>query len=226
MDLRLLGGGKFLPESVVLLFGHGAVDIVRGAPVIPGGKPGAVHVHALKGHQGGGRVKEVEVAVLGVAPANGLGQGLGGEGAGGHDHLSLLRDVQHFLLHHSDVGVVFDLLRNRGGEGVAVHRQGAPRLHPVLVGAGHDERVTPAQLLLQQPHRVLQLVGAQGVGAHQLPEVGAVVGGGHFLGLHLVQAHGNAPVGQLPGRLAAGQTGPNDNHRFHGSSSGSLSVYI
>ena len=218
MDLRLLGGGELLPEGVVLLLGHGTVDIVRSAPIVPGGKPGAVHVHTLKGHQGGGGVKEVKVSVLGVAAANGLGQRLGRQGTGSHNDLSLLGDVQHFSLHHSDVGVGLDLLGNSGGEGVTVYRQGASRLHPVLIGAGHDEGVAAAQFLLQQSHRVLQLIGAQGVGAHQLSKIGAVVGRSHFVGFHLMQAHRNAPVGQLPGRLASCKASSNDNNRFHGTS--------
>ena len=218
VDLRLLGGGELLPESVVLLLGHGTVDIVRGTPVISGGKPGAFHVYALKGDQGGGSVKEVEVAVLGVAAANGLGQRLSRQGAGGHDDMPLLGDVQYFPLHHGDVGVGLDLLGNGGGEGVTVYRQGASRLHPVLIGAGHDEGVAAAQLLLQQSHRVLQLIGAQGVGAHQLSKIGAVVGRSHFVGFHLMQAHRDAPVGQLPGRLASCEASSNDNNRFHSTS--------
>ena len=151
-----------------------------------------------------------------IPAGDSLRQRVGGQRAGGHDHVPLLRDVQHLPLHHRDVGVAADFFRDGGGEGVAVHRQGAPRLHPVGVGAGHNEGAAPAQLLLQKPHRVLQLVGAQGVGAHQLPEIPAVVGGGHLLRLHLPQFHRDAPLGQLPGRFAAGQTGAYHDHRFHG----------
>ena len=160
VDLRLLGGGELLPEGLILLLGEGAIDVVGGAPVIAGGKPGAVHIHALKGDQRGRRVKEVEVAVLGIPLGDGLGQRVGGQGAGGHNDLALLRDVQHLSLHHGDVGVAADLFGDGGREGVAVHRQSSACLHPVLVGAGHDEGATAAQLLLQQPHGVLQLVGA------------------------------------------------------------------
>ena len=34
----------------------------------------------------------------------------------------------------------------------------------------------------------------------------------HFLGLHLVKLHSHAPLGQLPGRFTAGQTG---SHYFY-----------
>ena len=217
MDLRLLGGGQSLPEALVLLLRHGAVDVVRRPPVIPGGKPGALHVHAVKGDQRGRRVKEVQIAVLRIAPGDGLRQWVGGQRPAGHDDLSLRRKVCDLPLHHSDLGVAPDLLRNGFGEGMAVHCQRAARLHPVGVRAGHDEGAAAAQFLLQQPHRVLQLVGAQGVGAHQLAEGRAVVGRGHLLGFHLPKRHGDPPPGQLPGGLAARQARSDHNYRFHGS---------
>ena len=62
------------------------------------------------------------------------------------------------------------------------------------------------------------VIGAQGVGAHQLSKIGAVVGRSHFVRFHLMQAHRDAPVGQLPGRLASRKAGSNDNNRFHGTS--------
>ena len=215
VDLRLLGGAQLGPEGQVLLLGHGAVDIVGGALVVPGGKEGAVHIHALKGDQGGGGVKEVEVMALREELPDGLRQRGGGQRPGGHDHMPLRRDGGDLPLLHGNEGVAANLLGNGLGKAVAIHRQGAPRLHPVPVGTGQDERAHPPQLLLQQPHRVLQLVGAQGVGAHQLPKPGGVVGGGHFFRLHLPQDHGDAPPGQLPGGLRAGQARADDDDRFH-----------
>ena len=216
VDLRLLGGAQLGPEGVVLLPGHGAVDVVRGAPVIAGGEEGGVHVHALEGDQGGGGVKEVEVMALGEEILDRLRQGVGGEGTGGHDHVPRLRQGGDLSLHYRDQGVAADFLSDGPGKAVAVHRQGAPRLHPVGVGAGQDQGAQAAQLLLQQAHRVLQLVGAQGVGAHQLRELPAVVGGGHFGGLHLPQLHGDAPLCQLPGGLAPRQARADYDDRFHG----------
>ena len=119
VDRGLLGRGQLLPEGVVLLLGHGAVDIVRRSPVIPGAEPGLVHVHALGGDPGGRRVVEVEG---GVRPQQGLEplrQGVGGQGAGGDDHLPL-RDLGHLAGHHGDMGVAADLLRHHAGEAVAV----------------------------------------------------------------------------------------------------------
>ncbi|CAN3960230.1 Phosphate-binding protein, partial [Dysosmobacter welbionis] len=151
VDRGLLGRGQLLPEGVVLLLGHGAVDIVRRSPVIPGAEPGLVHVHALGGDQGGRRVVEVEG---GVRPQQGLEplrQGVGGQGAGGDDHLPL-RDLGHLAGHHGDMGVAADLLRHHAGEAVAVHRQCAAGLHPGGVGALEDQGAQPPQLLFQKAH--------------------------------------------------------------------------
>ena len=214
VDLRRLRRGEGLPEGGVLLLAEGAVHIVRRPLVIAGGEPGVVHVQALEGHQGGRRVEEAQV--VGVdQPLDLLRQGVGGQGAGGQDDLPLGRDLGDLPLHHPDQGVGADLLRDRPAEALPIHRQGAARLHPVGVGAGQDQGAAAAQLLLEEPHRVLQLVGAQGVGAHQLSEPGAVVGGRHLLGLHLMQLHGDPPPGKLPRRLAPRKAGADHDHGSH-----------
>ncbi len=215
VNLRLLSLGQLGPEGVVLLPGEGTVDVVRRPPVVPGREPGAVHVDAVEGDQRGGRVEEVQVFAVREQLGYLLRQRLRGQRPGGDDDVPLRGYLGDLPLHHSNVGVVFELLRNGGGEGVAVHRQSSPGLHPVPVGAGHDEGIAPAQLLLQQPHRVFQLVGAQGVGAHQLGKVAAVVGGGGLFRLHLPQLHGDAPLGKLPGRLAPRQSRPDDRDGAH-----------
>ncbi len=215
VDLRLLGGGELPPKGVILLLGQGAVDVVRGAPVIPGGEPGGVHVHALKGDQRGGGVEEIQVLAVRKQVPDGRRQPLRGQGAGGNDDIPFSGDLRHLPLHHGDPGVGADFFRDLPGEGVAVHRQGPAGLHPVGVGAGHNQGLAPAQLLLQQAHRVLQLVGPQGVRAHQLPEIFGVVGGGHLFRLHLPQLHRDSPPGQLPGGLAPRQAGADDDYFVH-----------
>ena len=220
MDLRLLGGAQLLPESQVLLLGHGAVDIVVAASTVAGAEPGLVHVHAVKGDDRGRGIKEIQVMTGREQPGNSLGQGIRGQRAGCHDDLPL-RESRHFSLHHGDVGTAADGLRYRLGKADPVHRQGAAGLHPGLVGAAQDEGAAAAQFFFQQANGVFQLVAPQGVGAHQLGKAGAVVGGGHLLGLHLPQGDGNTPPGQLPGRLAARQPGADHGHRlfcvYHGS---------
>ena len=59
-------------------------------------------------------------------------------------------------------------LGDEAGKAVSVNGECAARLHARLVRAGEDQRAEAAQLLLEQSHRVFQLVGAQGVRAAQL----------------------------------------------------------
>ena len=211
VDLCLLGSGEGLPEGLVLRLVHGAVDVVRRTPVVPGTEPGQVHVHALGGHQRGCRVVEVEGAVRPQQGLEPVRQGVGGQGTGGHHHLPA-GDVRHLPLRHRDVGVAFDPLRHQGGEAVAVHRQGAAGLHPRLIGAPQDQRAQAAELLLQKAHGVFQLVAAQGVGTAELREAVRCVGGGPLLRLHLPEGHLDSPLGQLPGAFAAGQAGAYDGY--------------
>ena len=147
VDLRLLGGGQFLPEGVVLLLVHGAVYIIICALVIPGAHPGIVHIHTLSGHQGCRRVEEMEVAVLPQQPLQRFRQRVGGQGAGGDDDLPL-RDLRHLAGDHGDVGMAADLLRHQSGKAVAVHCQCAAGLHPGGIGALQDQAVQPPQFLL------------------------------------------------------------------------------
>ena len=171
VDLRLLGFTQLPPERPVGLLVQGAVDVVRGALVVPGGKPGAVHVDALKGHQGGGGVKKVEGRPLPKEGRELLRQGVAGEGASGNDHLPFCGELRHLPLHHLDARMGADGLCNVLGEGVAVHRQGPASLHTGGVRRLQDQAPQAAQFLLQKAHCVLQPCPPQGVGAHQLRKV-------------------------------------------------------
>ena len=211
MYLRLLGRAQLLPEGAVLILAEGAVDIIRRPLVVAGGEPGAGHVDALKSDQGRGGIKEVEGGAL--AAGEGLqmgGQGVTGQRAGGGNDLAL-RQLGDLALLHRDVGMGADRLGDKGGKALAVHRQRAARLHPRRVRRLENQAVQLPQLLFEQAHGVLQPGPPQGVGADQLGKEPAGVGGGHLPGLHLPQRNRDAPPGQLPGGLAAGQAGADDS---------------
>ena len=147
VDLRLLGGGQFLPEGVIFLLIHGTVYIIVRALIIPGTHPGVFHIHALSRYQRRRRIKEVEVAVLAQQGLELFRQCVGGQGAGGDDDLPL-RDLRHLAGDHGDVGMAADLLRHQPGKAVAVHRQRAASLHPGGIGALQNQAVQPPQFLL------------------------------------------------------------------------------
>ena len=131
-------------------------------------------------------------------------QGVAGQGAGGHDDLAV-RQGGDLTLHDGDIGVAPDGVGDIGGKALPVHRQSAPGFYTGSVRRPDDEAPQAAQLLLEQSHRVLQPRPPQGVGAHQLREEGACMGGGHFFWLHLVEGNGDSPLRQLPGGLAPRQ---------------------
>ena len=118
------------------------------------------------------RVEEGEVALAGRIQDR-LAERRRGEGAGGDDGEAVgrIRQAGHFGAAQLDGGLVLDCLLHRVGEARAVHGERLTRRHLVAVGRGHDERVRPPQLLVQEPHGVaLGIVGAKRVGADQLRE--------------------------------------------------------
>ena len=214
VDLRLLCGNQRLPEGQILLPVHGTVDVIRRALVIAAGKVGAGHIHTVKGHQRRGSVKEVEGIAIPQQYRQLVRQCVGGQGAGGDDHIAL-RDLGHFLRHHRDIGVAADGLRHHSGKTVAVHRQRTAGRHRRGVGAPQDQAVQPPQLLFQQAYGVFQTRAPQRIGAAQLGKIVRHMGRRPLEGLHLPQRHLYAPLGQLPRALAARKASADYSHSVH-----------
>ena len=64
----------------------------------------------------------------------------------------------------------------------------------------------------------LGVVGAEGIGAHQFGQPVGLVGLGLPFGSHLVQHHGHAAAGKLPGGLRTGEAAADDvNGGDHGA---------
>ena len=159
---RFLGGGERLPESVVLLLRHGAVDVVRRALIVARGKKRRIHVDAFKRHERGGGVEKVQRVAVADLFGDGGGERVARQRARGDDDVPL-GDGRHLAGNDRDVGMGADLLRHQLRKAAAIHRQRAARFHARRVRAGHDERIQAAQLLFQQAHRVFDLVRAQRV---------------------------------------------------------------
>ena len=102
-------------------------------------------------------------------------------------------------------------LRHLGGEVVAIDRERAAGGKLVTVPGSQNERAGAAHLLVQQADGVrLPVVGAERVGAHELGQPIGLVGVRHPYGAHLVQHHGHAGAGDLPGGLGAGEAAADD----------------
>jgi len=158
---------------------------------------------------GGDGVEEAEGILTGQVEDGG-GQGRGGQGAGGDDHIVPVfgRQAGDLLAHDGDEGVGLQLRRYGLGEAVAVDGEGTAGGDLMGIAAGHDEGVQRPHLGVQQADGVvLPVVRAEGVGTDQFRKAVRVVGVGLHArhAAHLVQNHGHAGLGNLPGSLGAGE---------------------
>ena len=96
---------------------------------------------------------------------------------------------------------------HRRREALAIDRERAAGGQLVGIAGGHDQRAGAPHLLVQQAYRVgFGVVGAEGVGAHQLRKIFGEVRLGPAHRPHLVQHHRHACGGKLPRGFAAGQS--------------------
>ena len=79
------------------------------------------------------------------------------------------------------------------------------------IGAAQDQRAGAAHLLMEEADGiVLEIVGAQGVGADEFGQPLGVMGVGAAHGAHLVQHDPGAGLRRLPGRFRARQSAADD----------------
>ncbi len=220
LELGLRPGQQGVDKGLVLVPVHGAVDIGRSVAagaylVIAGLAPADVHVHRLQRHDGRNGVEEGQLALAGQVE-DCLRQGRRGERAGGDNDAvpRLGRQAGDLAAVQGNVGMGQQPCGHRVGEPVAVDGQGAARRNLMGVAAGHDDRVQPAHLGVQQADCASgPVVGAERVGADQLGQLVRLVGVCAAHGAHFVQDHGDAGLGDLPGGLGTGQAAADDMNR-------------
>src|SRR5581483_5209934 len=100
---------------------------------------------------------------------------------------------------------------DRVGEFFAVDGERRTGGHAALFGDAHDQRAEPPHLLFEETHRVIELVAAEGVAAHQLGEPVGLVDRSRPNRPHLVERDRNAARRCLPGGLAPGEPTTNDS---------------
>ena len=211
LELDRLGGGELGGEALIALLIEGTVDVVGIAAAIAGGKEHLFHIDAGGLNDRGGGIEEAEI-LGGDQPADGLRESLGGEGAGGEDHLAV-RDLSDLPLDDGDQRVAADPLGDQVGKADPVHRQRPAGGDGRSLGAGDAEGAQALHLRLEQAGSGFQPLGLEGVGADELGKAGRVVGRGELLRLHLPKDHRDAVPGQGPGGLAAGKSGADDGDR-------------
>ena len=100
--------------------------------------------------------------------------------------------------------MLVDGLRHGAREQLAIDRQRSAGRHARDFGRVHHERVEPPHLFFQQADRVIELVAAERVAAHQLGEPIGFVNFCRPRGPHFVDRDGDAASGSLPSCFATG----------------------
>ncbi|MGY4333133.1 hypothetical protein ACVWWG_007550 [Bradyrhizobium sp. LB7.2] len=219
LELGLLAGDQRGDEAVILLLGHRAVDVVgTGAAgtdlVVARLEPCCRHVDGFAVHDRRDRVEEGERVLVGQL-ADGFGQRRRGEGTSRNDDVAPLgrRQACNLVAGDLDQGVVVERLGDGRGEAVAIDRQRTAGGHLVGVGRTHDQRVEAAHLGMKQADGVVGgIIRAERVGADELGKSVGAVCLGHAGRPHLVQHHGHAGFGHLPGGFGAGKACADDVH--------------
>ncbi len=215
MELGLLGRQQRVDEGLVLGLGHRAIHVGglfldRLALVIARLHPGDGHVDALGIDDGGDGVEEGEALGAGLGPDR-LCQSAGGEGAGGDDPMAILGQRGDLARLDPHQRMRPEPRGDGGGEGIPVHRQRAARGQAVGLGHRHQQSIRRPHFPVQQAHGIaLVIIRAEGVGADHLGQIAGAMGEGADMGAHLVDDHGHAQFGRLPGGLGSGHAAADD----------------
>ncbi len=145
--------------------------------------------------------------------AHGFGQGGRGQRTGGDDHAGPIggRKPRDLLAADLDIGMGLERGGHGIGKGVAVDGQRAAGGQAGGIGALQDQRAGAAHLFMEEADGVvLEIVGAQGIGAHQFGQPLGLMGVGAAHRAHLVQHHGNAGLRRRPGGFRPRQPAADD----------------
>jgi hypothetical protein len=106
-----------------------------------------------------------------------------------------------------------DRAGDRGGKGLAAHRQAAAGGHGGFPRAAHQQGTHRLHLALEDPRGAVGQVRAQRIAANQFAQVTRHVRAGLPPRPHFEQTHLVAALGHLPGGLAAGQAAADNRHK-------------
>ena len=145
---RPLRGNKGVIKRVILVPLHGAVYIVRLAPVVPRAHKYSVHIYGIRGDNGRNGVEE------GKSPAEFLPKAfrksVGGKRTRCNYHNSLGGKFCHLAGDNFNVRVGLNLLRNIFGEQLPVHRKRASGGNGGFLRRLHGHGAEAAHFLLEQ----------------------------------------------------------------------------
>ena len=202
LEFCFFSGHKCLPESVVLLLIHRAVDVIRIALVVARGKESDVGVDALSRHDRCCCVKEVKRAKAELV-GDVIRHRLRCERSGRDNAYSLSVYLFSLGVDHLDVRVVLYFFCDIFREFLSVDRKRRACGNARCICRLHYQRAHTAHLLFEKTDRVRGHIRTQRVGADKLRKAVCVVRGSVLVRLHLDKRDQSSALCRLPRRLTA-----------------------
>ena len=139
---------KRVIKGVVLVPLHGAVYIVRLAPVVPRAHKNPVHIHGIRGDNGRNGVEERKSSAEFLPQA--FRKSVGGKRTRCNYHNSIGGKLRHLAGDNFNVRVGLNLLRNIFGEQLPVHRKRASGSNRGFFRRLHGHGAEAAHFFFQQ----------------------------------------------------------------------------
>ena len=156
-----LRGNKGVIKRVILVPLHGAVYIVRLAPVVPRAHKYSVHIHGIRGDNGRNGVEERKSSAEFLPQA--FRKSVGGKRTRCNYHNSIGGKLRHLAGDNFNVRVGLNLLRNIFGEQLPVHRKRASGSNRGFFRRLHGHGAEAAHFLLEQTGGGFKPHGLEGI---------------------------------------------------------------
>src|ERR1700682_690787 len=149
LQRNTIGGYQRLVETSILCLIKGTIQIIVASFVVARRPKGNLCIYRIGRDDRRDGVVEIKLIAAGQLH-DFCGQGFGRKRSGGNNAYLIVRDAGYFFTNQFNARVLSDLLSDISRELFTINSQGCSRRNSRGGSRLHDERISPAQLLLQE----------------------------------------------------------------------------